>query len=92
MAVNFNTASSANTAVKFKTADVFANFHVELADGTKIQFGGKGIGLYLDRATDAAHIKRLTEGGPEAHAALMKVLRVTLHTVGEQTPVSDIGY
>lgn len=94
MAVTFTPSSSTTTnTANFKKADVYANFFIEMADGTKISFGEKGIALYGDKRTDAAHIKRLTEGGPEALEALMKNLKVSLYFANEQKPaISSVGY
>lgn len=94
MAVNFTPASSTTTTnANFKKADVYANFFIEMADGTKISFGEKGIALYADKRVDAAHIKRLQEGGAEAMESLLKNLKCSLYFANEvKPPVSSVGY
>ena len=94
MAFNPSTAPSSTPATSdFKKADVYANFFIELEDGTRINFGDKGIALYADKRTDAAHIKRLQEGGAEAMESLLNNLKCSLYFANEvKPPVSSVGY
>lgn len=94
MAVTFTPSVTTPAAGKpYKQPDVYANFYIELADGTKISFGDKGVALYADKRVDAAHIKRLQEGGPEAMESLLKNLKCSLYFVNEaKPPVSSVGY
>lgn len=93
MGANFNLVRNDNTnANAKKTAAMYLNLSIELPDGTKLQLGEKGVALYAERRSDAAHIKRLTEGGDEALQGLLKKLRISIWTPGNQPDVTDVGY
>jgi hypothetical protein len=63
--------------------DAFLNVWLTLPDGSKMKIGETGIGLKKSRRTDAALIERLQTGGPEALAAMAKVISFDFRLVDD---------
>lgn len=71
-------------------ATAFVNLWIKKADGTRAKLGS--ISLKDSRSFEKAIIERLTTGGDEAVAALLKVLEIDFHRADAVTPVAAVGF
>ena len=71
-------------------ATAFLNIYVNQPDGTRRKLGA--LNLKDSKSFDKAVIARLTEGGPDAIAALLKVLAIDFVRADVETPVAAVGF
>ena len=88
----FNTSSSrvVTPADDSWKATAFLNIYITLADGTRRKLGA--ISLKDSKSFDKAVIERLTTGGDDAVASLMKVMAIDFHRADAVTPVANVGF
>lgn len=89
MAANLNTARLVQTNDDSWKATAFVNLYIKGADGRR-KLGA--IALKDSKHFEKAIIERLTTGGPEAIAALMKVLEIDFVRADAEVAVSAVGF
>jgi hypothetical protein len=94
MALNLNPGVRTITTEQARIVpDAYINLHIVNDDGTRGRsVGAKGIALYSSKAFDKALIKRLTEGGEEALAAMKGKLGITFYIAGQEVSESAVGF
>lgn len=94
MALNLNpNVRTVTTEVARATPDAYINLHLINEDGSRGRsIGAKGIALYSGKSFDKALIKRLTEGGDEAIAAMKGKLGITFYVAGTEVSESEVGF